>query len=177
MKIVSKQKVNFWRRKQKILVYNKHTINPFLEANFISFSYIPRNSKKAQFKLHTQFPLIWLDSRPIWWTISSRPMLLHLGHTMKQRQWWVYRKKYTDPEASDRGPDIPPIRRIIIFIYSPFGAHHLGNSIQSLWIYMNKLKKFLDEIFHLRENGDFSQFRKILQFAENDNLYLKEKFH
>ena len=37
--------------------------------------------------------------------------------------------------------------------------------------------KFLDEIFHLRENGDFSQFRKILQFAENDNLYLKEKFH
>ena len=37
--------------------------------------------------------------------------------------------------------------------------------------------KFLDEIFHLRENGDFSQFRKILQFAENDNLYLEEKFH
>ena len=46
MNIVSKQKLSIWRRKQKILVYNKHTINPFLEANLISFFYIPRNSKK-----------------------------------------------------------------------------------------------------------------------------------
>ena len=46
MKIVFKQKLNIWRSKQKILVYNKHTINPFLEAKLISFSYIPRNSKK-----------------------------------------------------------------------------------------------------------------------------------
>ena len=42
MKIVSKQTVT-WRRKQKILVYNTHA---FLETNLISFSYIPRNSKK-----------------------------------------------------------------------------------------------------------------------------------
>ena len=46
MKIVSKQKVNIWRGKQKILVYNKHTINPFHVANLISFSYILRNAKK-----------------------------------------------------------------------------------------------------------------------------------
>ena len=27
-------------------MYNKHTINPFLEADLISFFYIPRNYKK-----------------------------------------------------------------------------------------------------------------------------------
>ena len=34
------------KEKKKILVYNRHTTNPFLEAKLISFSYIPRNSKK-----------------------------------------------------------------------------------------------------------------------------------
>ena len=40
-----------------------------------------------------------------------------------------------------------------------------------------QIKKLLDEIFHLRESGDFSQFRKILQLAEDDILYLEETFH
>ena len=57
---------------------------------------------------------------------------------MEQRQWWIYRKKHIDPEARDPRPDTPQIRRIIIFIYFPFGLYHLGNSIQSIWIHINK---------------------------------------
>ena len=56
MKIVSKQKVNIWRGKQKILVYNKHTINPFLVVNLISFSYILRNAKKPNSSYTHSYP-------------------------------------------------------------------------------------------------------------------------
>ena len=38
-------------------------------------------------------------------------------------------------------------------------------------------QQILDEIFHLREYGDFSQFKKILYFVENDSLHLEGIFH
>ena len=37
-------------------MYNKHTINPFLEAKLISFSYTPRNSKKLISSYTHNFP-------------------------------------------------------------------------------------------------------------------------
>lgn len=61
----------------------------------------------------------------------------------------------------------PQIRRIIIFIYFPFGAHTIWEILpkvyESTW---KNIWKFLDEIFNLKENGDFSQFRKILVCGE-----------
>ena len=77
-----------------------------------------------------------------------------------------------DPEASDPSPDAPQIRRIMIFIYFPFVKLYPKS--------MNphrQIKKSLHEIFHLRENGNFSHYRKILPFAENDKIHLEEKFH
>ena len=95
---------------------------------------------------------------------------------MAQRLGWIYRKKHIDPS-----PDTAQTRRIVTFMYfyifpiwsTPFGKFYP----KSMNPHGQIKNKFLDEIFHLRENGDFSQFRKILQFAENDNLYLEEKFH
>ena len=175
MKIVSKKKSQHLKKETKVPNVQQ-THNKSLSWSRPHFFLLhSQEFLKAQFKLHT-IPPIWLDSRPIWWTTSPWPVLLHLCHSMAQRLGWIYRKKHIDPS-----PDTAQTRRIVTFMYfyifpiwsTPFGKFYP----KSMNPHGQIKNKFLDEIFHLRENGDFSQFRKILQFAENDNLYLEEKFH
>ena len=160
MKIVSKQK-SFEEENKRFWCNTP----PFLEDNLISFSYILKNFKKfSSSYTHNSPHLVGLQAH-LMDHITIASASVPLSHRHRDNDGYIERSIW--PRSQWLKSRCPQIRRIIIFIYFSFGAHTIWEILpkvyESTW---KNILKFLDEIFNLKENGDFSQFRKILVCGE-----------
>ena len=161
MKTVSKQKSFEEGNKRFWCAIHIPSLNPtsFLSAIFSRIS--KKNSIQAT---HNSPHLVGLQAH-LMDHITIASASVPLSHRHRDNDGYIERSIW--PRSKWLKSRCPQIRRIIIFIYFSFGAHTIWEILpkvyESTW---KNILKFLDEIFNLKENGDFSQFRKILVCGE-----------